>query len=233
MIKDSLAKTIAGEITLSENPAKTLRKWREIFGVNQKKLAQHVGVSASVISDYESGRRKNPGSSYIKKTVESLIELDLESGGEFAQTLKKEDPESAILGIQEFLEPLPVKKLIKAVEGKTVSGREHEKRLIWGYTIIDSIKAILKLSSIGFAKIYGSTTERALVFTKVRTGRSPMIALKVTGPKPAAVILHGLSPSRVDKLAVKIAEVAEIPLIVSTLKREEDLIKRLSELRIK
>ncbi|KUJ98916.1 MAG: Transcriptional regulator, XRE family, partial [Thermococcales archaeon 44_46] len=30
--KEALAKRIAGEITLSSDPGKTMRKWREIFG---------------------------------------------------------------------------------------------------------------------------------------------------------------------------------------------------------
>lgn len=58
--KEALAKRIAGEITLSSDPGKTMRKWREIFGISQTELADYLGVSSSVISDYEGGRRKVP-----------------------------------------------------------------------------------------------------------------------------------------------------------------------------
>jgi putative transcriptional regulator len=226
MAEASLAKAIAGEITLSDNPAKTLKKWREIFGANQKQLAERIRVSASVISDYESGRRKNPGAIYIKKTVEALLTFDSKKGGELAQRLNKDDRETAILDLREFLEPITARKLIEKVKGKVVSGG-NLSRVLWGYTVVDSIQAILSLSHMEFAKIYGSTTERALVFTKVGTGRSPMIALKVTQPKPAVVVLHGLSPSSVDKLAIKIAGLSEIPLVVSTIRGENKLIESL------
>ena len=56
-----LAKNIAGEVTLSINPNETLKKWREIFGLTQIEVAKQLGVSPSVISDYEAGRRKSPG----------------------------------------------------------------------------------------------------------------------------------------------------------------------------
>lgn len=225
---EPITKQIAGEITLAENPATTLRKWREIFGLSQKKLAQKIRVSPSVISDYESGRRKNPGAQYIKKCVDALITFDQESGGELAAKKTREQHSTAILALREFLEPIPAKKLVKQIAGKQVSGKPEGK--IWGYTVVDSIQAILSLSDREFARIYGQTTKRALIFTKVQTGRSPMIALKVTQPKPSLVVLHGLSPSRVDKLAKKIAEVSKIPLIVSTIKDEEKLIDELREL---
>ncbi|MCL4331308.1 MAG: helix-turn-helix domain-containing protein, partial [Candidatus Thermoplasmatota archaeon] len=52
---------IAGEITIAENPGETIRKWREEFQVSQLDLARYLEISPSVISDYESGRRKSPG----------------------------------------------------------------------------------------------------------------------------------------------------------------------------
>ena len=55
--KRELAEKIAGEITLSEDPGATLRKWRTDFSVSQTDLAAELDVSSSVISDYESGRR--------------------------------------------------------------------------------------------------------------------------------------------------------------------------------
>ncbi|MFH1787862.1 MAG: helix-turn-helix domain-containing protein [Candidatus Altiarchaeota archaeon] len=228
MNDDPLAKQIAGEITLSENPPKTLRKWREIFGASQKDLARKIGVAPSVISDYEGGRRKNPGAEYIKKCVQALIKSDEKSGGEFAAKKTRQQQATAILALREFLEPIPAKKLAKKIMGKTVSGKPEGK--IWGYTVVDSIQAILSLSDREFARIYGSNTERALIFTKVQSGRSPMIALKVTQPKPKLVVFHGPSPLRIDKLAKKIAEVSNIPLVVSTMKSEEKLIEELEEL---
>jgi putative transcriptional regulator len=101
---------------------------------------------------------------------------------------------------------------------------------IYGYTVIDSIKAILELSDTEFPQIYGINNQRAIIFTKVHLGRSPMIAIKVTKPKPAIVIFHGVLPGEVDKLAVKIAESERIPLVVSKTGNEEKLVSDLKEI---
>jgi len=50
---EDLKVTIAGEITISSDPGKTMKKWREEFSVSQKDLAKHMGIGASIISDYE------------------------------------------------------------------------------------------------------------------------------------------------------------------------------------
>jgi len=57
--KEQLAKMIAGEVVLSDDPGQTLRKWREIFGVTQTDLAHQLSISPSVVSDYE-GVGENP-----------------------------------------------------------------------------------------------------------------------------------------------------------------------------
>jgi hypothetical protein len=40
-----LAEKIAGEITLSQSPGDTLRKWRRNFGITQTDLSNHLGIS--------------------------------------------------------------------------------------------------------------------------------------------------------------------------------------------
>ena len=57
---EKLKLRIAGEISLSEDPGSTMKKWREIFGITQGELAKAIGISVSTISDYESNRRKPP-----------------------------------------------------------------------------------------------------------------------------------------------------------------------------
>lgn len=230
--KEALAKRIAGEITLSSDPGKTMRKWREIFGISQTELAEYLGVSSSVISDYEGGRRKSPGASTIRKFVEALLEIDERRGGNvikaFSKTLGSEFPTSAILDIREFALPVTVKDIVDAVKGEIVANIDLLDRRIYGYTVVDSIQAILEMSSEEFLKLYGWTTERALVFTKVTTGRSPMIAIRVQGLKPAVVVLHGVK--RLDELAVKIAERERVPLVVSKVESESELIMNLRKL---
>ena len=55
-LRNKLAEKMAGEITLSDNPGETLKKWRASFEISQTDLASFLKVSPSVISDYESGR---------------------------------------------------------------------------------------------------------------------------------------------------------------------------------
>ena len=82
-------------------------------------------------------------------------------------------------------------------------------------------------------QLYGRTPDRALIFTKVENGRSPMIAVKIgrfsTDMKPNLVVLHGPNnPTNVDKIAIKIAESERIPLIVSgePLEKIKDALKK-------
>jgi len=85
-----LTEAMAGEICLAENdPGAVMRRWRERFHISQKSLAKHLNVSPSVISDYESGRRKSPRVETIKRFVEGLIEMDAEDGGRVAVALEK------------------------------------------------------------------------------------------------------------------------------------------------
>ncbi|MBM3308652.1 MAG: helix-turn-helix domain-containing protein [Candidatus Altiarchaeales archaeon] len=226
-----LAKSIAGEIAISSHPSVIMKKWREIFRLSQSELANAMDVSPSVISDYESGRRKSPGTHFIKKMVESLIEVDEKHGGEIARRFTLDTQSEAILNLREFTNPITASRLLTEIDGQIVNGRKARDITVKGYTVIDSIKAIVELSEEKLKELYGSTTERALIFTKVHTGRSPLIAIKVTKPKPNLVVLHGLKPNKVDKLAVRIADSEQIPLAVSAIKSEEKLIECLSRIR--
>lgn len=228
MSKEFLARSIASEFVLSKNPGNVMRKWREIFGIKQNQIAKHLGISASVISDYEANRR-SPGIVFVKKFINALVSLENKNRVEMSFFEKFfSGKEGAILSIREFLVPMKISEFIKVVKGKVLSNNKLIEKKIYGYTAIDSIKAILELNEDEFSKIYGLNTERALIFTKVKTGRSPMIAIKVTPIKPSVVILHGLSWQEVDKLAIKISEVEKIPLVVSNEKDENSLIKNLN-----
>jgi putative transcriptional regulator len=101
-------------------------------------------------------------------------------------------------------------------------------RDIFGYTVLDSIKAILELSGSDFYQILGSTTERALIFTEVKTGRSPMVAVRVQQPKPKMIVLH--KPEKVDELAIELAKAENIPLVLSNAATVRDLLESLNNL---
>ena len=84
---NELKKKIAGEIVLSSLPGETIKKWRQIFKISQIELSKELGISASVISDYEAGRRKSPGIKLIHRIVESIINIDSKKLLEFIKNL--------------------------------------------------------------------------------------------------------------------------------------------------
>jgi putative transcriptional regulator len=85
------------------------------------------------------------------------------------------------------------------------------------------------LSGLDFYRIFGTSSERALVFTGVSRGRSPMIAVKISPFKPRIIILHGIK-GEIDPLAVILAKNEGIPLAVSILESEQELVKALVNL---
>jgi len=131
----------------------------------------------------------------------------------------------AILDMREFSKPICASEICNIVEGDVVANENMMNKDIYGYTALDSIKAILGFSSDEFAKIYGLTSERALIFTQVTSGRSPLIAIRVSSIKPGLVVLHGLK--EFDALGQKIAERESIPVILSRTENVENLITSL------
>jgi len=229
-IKDKLAEKIAGEITLSPNPGKTIRKWREIFEISQVELAKVIGISPSVLSDYESGRRKSPGIKNIKRIIEALFEIDERRGGKILHkyTSMMEVPEG-IIEIMEYPYPIPALRFIDAIDGKILnSPTDVDKKSIKGFTLVDSIKTIKTITSADFTHLYGWSTERALIFTGIQYGRSPMIAVRVHPMKPTMVVYH--KPNAIDPLAIKLADMENMPLVLTNLSLDE-LIKRMVSLR--
>jgi len=234
---DKLAMTIAGEITLSSDPGGSMKKWREIFGVHQTELATHLKVSSSTISDYEGGRRKNPGIAVIARLVNSLIEIDKQKGGKTVKQLEKDfaQDQSTAFESHEFTSGVKATEIVKKVNGNVVClPHKIKEETVFGYTIIDSIKVILEVPVHEYMMIYGKTPNRVLVFRHVENGRSPLIAVKVgrfsTDMKPSMIILHGIFTAErpVDPIAIKIAESEKIPLVTTAMPIEE-LTKMLSE----
>jgi len=231
-----LAEAMAGEICLAENdPGAVMRRWREHFQISQKHLAKHLSVSPSVISDYESGRRKSPRVDTIRRFVEGLIEMDAVNGGRVVMALEKlvapEIASDAILDSREFTVPIPAKLLVERLDCKVLTHNSLLDRDVYGYTALDSVKAIVSLTPQQLLRLYGGTTQRIAILTNVSTGRSPMVAIKASqigtsiAVKPAAVILQGVK--ELDPLAVKIADSIHLPLCVSEFKSAESLVKKL------
>jgi len=220
--QDSVTK-IAGDVVASVEPGRALKAWRERLGVKQVQLARALKLSPSVLSDYESGRRPSPGVLFVKKYIEGLVTID-ESQGRFASRLVAPEKSSAILAIREFTKPISAASIIRAVRGTVLTG-DPDRTNLYGYTVVDSIKTIYALSGYDFYRIFGATTERALIFTKVGVGRSPLIAIRVSQLKPRMVVIHG--PSQIDPLALELAKKEGLILALSHSANEEEMISSL------
>lgn len=213
----SIAERICGDIVLSEDHGSTLKKWRNIFKLKQSEIARRLKVSPSVISDYENSKRR-PGVNFVKRFVEALIEADAERGYEILLKYRFLFDTTSIIDMVEYSKFVQFSNFCDVIEAERVNSYE---KIVNGHTIIDSLKAIIEMNSFDFYRLYGVTTERALIFTKVSSGRSPLVAIRVSSLKPAVVVLHGLKVENVDEIAKKIAEVEKLPLVVTRLPVDE------------
>jgi putative transcriptional regulator len=225
-VETELAEKIAGEVVLSSHPGRTLRKWREDFGISQRDLARSLATVPSVVSDYESERRASPGAAFIRRYVGALLEVDRHTGGRIGQRLGQKAHSDGIVALREFPVAVPLKALADRL-GAEAASRVDLHRDIHGFTLLDAPRAILSIDASRFVEVYGWTTQRALIFSNVRYGRSPMVAIRAHPLKPAAVVFA--HPGKVDPLAVRLSEIENIPLLTTVLGATE-VLERLEEL---
>jgi putative transcriptional regulator len=228
-IREVLARRIAGEIILSSKPGGTMRKWRELFAASQMRLSDKMAVSSSVISDYESGRRKNPGTKFVRRFVWALLKIDEERGSRFISEFAKltGSPSNAIIDLREFPIPVRGEYLCKAIQGEVTVNSNWPVKEINGYTVVDSQRVVETLSGAEFSQLFGTTTDRVLIFTHIENGNPPMLAVRMSSLKPKLVVFHGEPP---DEYSIKLAEYDRIPLIYSHLPTVEQLVKTLRKL---
>lgn len=231
--REELMRRIAGEIILSESPGHVMRKWRTLFELTQAEVAKIMRISPSVLSDYENNRRRSPGTGFVKRFVEALIRADELRGG--VQVRKYavfyRNLGSAIIDLEELELPVAAREVISAVEGEVLAGGDLLDTPIYGYTVIDSIKAIKLLDAYDFLHLFGRNPMRALVFTGVTRGRSPMVAARLYPLKPRLIIIHGPRRDQVDGLAIELAELEKICFALSTLPTVEGLVNGLRSLK--
>ena len=231
-LRNQLAEKMAGEITLSDSPGLALKKWRMNFEIAPGVLSDRLGVSPSVISDYESGRRKSPGTAVVGKIVDTLLAIDEENDGKhiqkFSTMLFSTIEDDVIYDIHEYGSAIPLKDFSDAIGCTLLYGSMEQ--VLFGYTVVNSLNAIMQFSSDEFNRIYGWSTERALIFTNVSTGKSPMVAIRVTPFKPRCVVLQGIDAAEVHPMVERMAErdritvmctMMDIDKIVSTLREKE------------
>ncbi len=224
---DQLLITIAGELAVSQQPGRTMKMWRERAGVGQAELAREMKISPSVLSDYENGRRHSPGAGFLRRFVLSLTNIDRKEG-RLLRSKPEPTREGAILYIGEYADPVSARSVSEALRCRILTGEDQLDRSLFGFTVLDSLRTIYSLSGAQFYAIYGSSTERVVVFTKVGLGRSPMVAVRVSQLKPRMVVIHGLS--QLDPLAVELASRERIILAATTSLSEAEIGERLRTL---
>lgn len=222
-VRRRLAEKIAGEVVLSDDPGATVRKWRTDFDVSQTELAARLGISSSVVSDYESGRRESPGIAVVRRLIDGLLDIDESRGGDrirqYARVLSAGFESDIVQDLREYSTTIPIEDFYDAVDAVEISRGTHDR--ISGHTVIDSIEAITRLSSEEFYRLYGQSTNRALTFTNVTRGESPLVAMRVVTPTPNAVVLHGLSPDDLWEHAPKLAAIDGFSLAVTEMELSE------------
>ncbi|MCS7126746.1 MAG: helix-turn-helix domain-containing protein [Aigarchaeota archaeon] len=233
VVGEILMSRIAGEIILSDSPGSVMKKWRQLFELNQSELAKYMNVSSSVLSDYENNRRKSPGAAFIKKFVLALINADMQRGGIHVKrySMLHRDLSIAVIDMNEFKTPRSIKKIVETLDGVLLVGRERDDELIYGYTVVDSLSAIKNLEASDLLYLFGKNPTRVIVFTKVSRGRSPMVAIRLYPIKPKMIVIHGPKlPEEVDSFAIELAELEGIPFCLSLLKSTEEIVENLRKL---
>ena len=226
-MQEQLTRRMAGEIVVSEKPGETLRKWREIFQLSQKELAILLEMNPSVVCDFEKGRRASPGIVTVRKFVEAMVEYDSSHGGKVVNTMAGTRTNEAIVDIREFTSGISIETIIEKIEGEVLAGsKKIIERPIYGYTIVDSLKAITTFNAFG--EMYGWSNERAVFFSGVHYGRSPMIAVRAHPIKPRMVVY--VKPKAVDPLAPKLADMEKV-VLVKTDFDESTIVERLRYLK--
>ncbi len=216
-------------LLLNDSPGKLMRDLRERLGIRQNELARAMRISSAVLSEYENQKRRKPGAHTIKNYINAIVRLR----GVPAVLLALHENENvdsggAILAIRELKEPIRSADLLKALSARVWSGEDMLDLPVFGYTVLDSIRAIIALKGNQFFKIFGKSSERALIFSKVGLGRSPLVAVRISPLKPRVVAIHGTES--LEEVSVEIAKAERV--ILATLPKVpiEDLISRLATL---
>lgn len=214
----NLKQEIAGEICISENPGNTLKKWQNIFEITQIGLARQIKISASTLSDYENGRRNNPGIQFIKRFVNTLIEIDLKRKGMIIKKLITL-PQEQLFETKEFKKGIKIKNTF-GLKDLPQANTKNAKELVFGITYLDAqIIPDLELSDI--QRLFGKTNKRILYISNSQDFSLINLFLKnqkmITNLNPTILILETKKPKEEINKIIDI----NVPIFITDKNKEE------------
>ncbi len=218
---------IAGDIVLSEMPGEAIYRWRRILNITQRSLAKALDISPSVISDYESGRRKSPGVCVIKNMVNALLTIDVRGGAGVFREINNSIYTGAtmydsIVDTKDFTNPAGMEELIALTKGDILASEGDIKKKIYGYVIFDSMKALQAISPAEYIRLCNITAGRALVFIGPEAQKSALFTIKLAGLKPAVVVFT--AEKKISPAEERIARIERIPVIISRMRDADSII---------
>ena len=122
-MQKQLTRRIAEKL-VSESPGETMRKWREIFHLSQKEFATSRS-KASVVCDFEKGRRASPGIGTVRRFVEAMVDYDSAHGGKVVNSMSERRKNEAIVDIKEFTSGMAIESMLETIEGEIIAGKEE------------------------------------------------------------------------------------------------------------
>lgn len=219
MPEQELFQKILGDVAANEEYGLVMKKWRELFGVTQMQVANELGVKPSVISDYESNRRKSPGIVFIRKYVLALLKLKSSAAHEEIKKQIDITKESNNLLIRNFTKPKPSSRIIRLFNAKLLT--KNNDLLINGCVFfLDNISKLLtRLPTYKLLRELKKGGKYCYVFSNVKSGRIPLIMLSILSKfnktaMPTLIIFQSNS-FKMSNFAKKTAEKRNITLAVT------------------
>jgi putative transcriptional regulator len=153
----------------------------------------------------------------VRRVVEGLLDIDESRGGarlrQYARVLSAGFDGDVVRDLREYPTAVPLDTLYDAIGAEELV--EGDRTTVSGHTVINSVQAIKRLSSEEFYRLYGKSTNRALVFSEVTRGEAALVAMRVVNPKPNAVVLHGLDREDLWEHAPALARMDGLSLAIS------------------
>jgi putative transcriptional regulator len=140
--EQELFQKILGDVVANEEYGLVMRKWRELFNVTQAEIASELKVKPSVISDYESSRRKSPGITFIRTYVETIMKLRKEEARRDVNKQLDLIGSDERLVLYNFKKTISSEKLVKKLKAKTLT-KSKELGISGSVVFFDNISKLL------------------------------------------------------------------------------------------